>query len=35
MCNNGYMNQILAESICFRLGKRICYETTTLSELFN
>jgi len=30
MCNNGYMNQILAESICSGLGKRIWYETTTM-----
>ena len=33
MYNNGYMNQIFAESVCFRLRKHVCYETATLSEL--
>jgi len=32
MCNNGYMDQIFAVSVCFRLGKHVCYETATLSE---
>jgi len=27
------MDQILAVSVCFRLGKWVCYETTSLREL--
>jgi len=32
MYNNGYVDQILDECVCFRLGKHVCYETASLSE---